>query len=95
MTSEENRKLYNLYKNELETIYDHIANGIRIKSKCEWYDHGENFGNLILKKDNLILKKKKYPITEKYPKASKHLMKHFLNETSQKLMSKNNDSLIL
>ena len=39
-TSEENRKLYNHYKNELETIYDHIANGIRIRSKCGWYEHG-------------------------------------------------------
>ena len=34
-TSEENRKLYNHYKNESETIYDHIADGIRIRSKCE------------------------------------------------------------
>ena len=39
-TSEENRKLYNHYKNKLETIYDHIANGIRIRSKCGWYEHG-------------------------------------------------------
>ena len=33
------------------------------------------------KSGNLLLKKKKYP------KTSKHSMKHFLNETSQKLMS--------
>ena len=26
LTSEENRKLYDHYKNELKTIYDHIAN---------------------------------------------------------------------
>ena len=36
-TSEENRKLYNHYKNNLETIYDYIADGIKIRSKCEWY----------------------------------------------------------
>ena len=41
LSSEENRKLYNHYKNELETIYDHIADGIKIKRKCEWYEHGE------------------------------------------------------
>ena len=41
LTSEENRKLYNHYKNELETIYDHMANGIKIWNKCEWYEHGE------------------------------------------------------
>ena len=40
LTSEENRKLYNHYKNELETIHDHIANDIRIRSKCEWHEHG-------------------------------------------------------
>ena len=38
---EENRKLYNHYKNELKTIYDHIAEGIKLRSKCEWYEHGE------------------------------------------------------
>ena len=34
MTSEENRKLYSHYKNELKTIYDDIADDIRIKSNC-------------------------------------------------------------
>ena len=43
---------------------------------------------------NLLLKKKKKPITKKYPKTSKHSIKH-LNELSPKLMSKNSDSLIL
>ena len=32
---------YNSIKNELEAIYDHIAEGIRIRSKCDWYEHGE------------------------------------------------------
>ena len=32
---------YNSIKNELDTIYDHIAEGIRIRSKCYWYEHGE------------------------------------------------------
>ena len=41
LTPEENRKLYNHYENELETIYDHIADGIKISSKCEWYEHDE------------------------------------------------------
>ena len=34
---------YNSIKNELEAIYDYIAEGIRIRSKCDWYEHGENF----------------------------------------------------
>ena len=33
-TLEQNRKLYSQIKNKLETIYDHIADGIRIKGKC-------------------------------------------------------------
>ena len=48
LTSEENRKLYNHYKNELETIYDHIADGIGIRSKCEWYEHGEKSTKFFL-----------------------------------------------
>ena len=47
LTSEENRKLYNHYKNELQTIYDHNDDGIRISSKCEWYEHGENFAKFF------------------------------------------------
>ena len=48
LTSEENRKLYTHYKNELETIYDHILDGIRIRSKCEWYEHGEKSTKFFL-----------------------------------------------
>ena len=29
LTSDENRKFYNHYKNERETIYDHIAEGLK------------------------------------------------------------------
>ena len=36
LISEESRKRYSHYKNELETIDDHISDGIRIRSKCEW-----------------------------------------------------------
>ena len=73
LTSEENRKLYSDYKNELETIYDPIADGIRIRSKCKWYEHGEKSTKFFLDLEK----------------------KQSLNKTSQKLMSKNNDSFIL
>ena len=39
---------YNSIKNELDAIYDHIAKGIRIRSKCEWYEHGEKSTNILL-----------------------------------------------
>ena len=42
LNSEEKRKLYNDCKNDLETIYDFIADGIKIRSKCEWYDIGRS-----------------------------------------------------
>ena len=32
---------YDSVKNELDEIYDHIAEGTRIRSKCDWYEHGE------------------------------------------------------
>ena len=48
LTSEENRKLQNHYKNKLEIIYDHISDGIRIRSKCEWYEHGEKSTKFFL-----------------------------------------------
>ena len=44
----ENGKFYSHYRNELETIYDHIAEGIRIRSKCEWYEHGEKSTKFFL-----------------------------------------------
>ena len=45
---EESGKLYNHYKNELEIIYDHIADGIGIRSNCEWYEHGEKSTKFFL-----------------------------------------------
>ena len=32
---------YGSIKNESDAIYNHIAEGIRIRSKCNWYEHGE------------------------------------------------------
>ena len=28
------------YKNQLEEIYDDIAEGIKVRSKCQWYEKG-------------------------------------------------------
>ena len=48
---------YNSVKNELDGTYYHIAEGIRIRSKCDWYEHGEKstkyFFNLERHKGNL------------------------------------------
>ena len=38
---------YNSIKNELDLIYDHVAEDIRIRSKCDWYKHGEKSTKLF------------------------------------------------
>ena len=49
---------YNSIKNELDAIYDHIAEGKRIRSKCDWYEHGEK-SNLKFRKTMRRAKYKK------------------------------------
>ena len=39
---------YNSIKNELEAIYDHISEGIRIRSKCDWYEYGKKSTKFFL-----------------------------------------------
>ena len=53
---------YYKYKNELESIYDFIAEGIILRSKASWYEHGEKSYKYFL---NL----------EKRNKAKSHLRK--------------------
>ena len=48
LTSEENRKLYSHYKNDLGTIYDHVTDVIKVKSEYEWYEYGEKPIKLFL-----------------------------------------------
>ena len=35
-------------KNQREKIYDDIAKGIKVRSKCQWYEKGEKSTNFIL-----------------------------------------------
>ena len=44
---EDNLSKYNRIKNELDVIYDHITEGMRIRSKCNWYEHGEKSKHLF------------------------------------------------
>ena len=39
---------YNSIKIQLDAIYDHIAEGIRIKSKYDWYEHGKKSTKFLL-----------------------------------------------
>ena len=35
-------------RNKLNKIYEQKINGIRIRSKCDWYEHGEKSSKLFL-----------------------------------------------
>ena len=52
----DNLRKYESLKNDLELIYDHIAEGVRLRSKCDWYEQGEKstkfFLNLEKQRDN-------------------------------------------
>ena len=48
LDKDENLQIYNDYKTELENIYEHIAEGIRIRSKCQWYEEGEKSTKFFL-----------------------------------------------
>ena len=41
LNTEDNIQSYNIYKKELDSVYDHITEGIRIRSKCDWCEHDE------------------------------------------------------
>ena len=55
--SEEKFDEYEKTKNELEKIYDNIAEGVKIRSKCSWYQYGEKSTKFFysLKKKNALL----------------------------------------
>ena len=40
LESSDNLRKYESLKSGLELIYDHIAAGVRIRSKCLWYEEG-------------------------------------------------------
>ena len=44
---EDSLSKYNSIRNELDEIYDHIVEGTRIRSKCEWYEHGKKSTNFF------------------------------------------------
>ena len=56
LNTEDNIHRYNRYQEELDSIYDHITERIKIRSKCEWYERGEKstkfFLNLEEKRGN-------------------------------------------
>ena len=47
-SSEELLQEYHKCKNDLDTIYDYITEGIILRSKVNWYEHGEKSSRYFL-----------------------------------------------
>ena len=45
---DDNLSKYNASTNELDAIHDHITEGIRIRSKCNWYEHSKKSTKFFL-----------------------------------------------
>ena len=48
LESSENLTKYGSLKNDLESIYEHIAEGVRLRSKCDWYEQGKKSTKFFL-----------------------------------------------
>ena len=48
LESSDNLRKYKSLKNNLELIYGHIAEGVRIRSKCNWYEQGKKSTKFFL-----------------------------------------------
>ena len=48
LNCDEKLEQYGIYKNELNDIYNDISNGIKIRSKCDWYKFGEKSNTFLL-----------------------------------------------
>ena len=66
-SSEELLEEYHTYKNELESIHNYITEGIILRSRVDWYEHGEKSPKYFL---NL----------EKRNKAKSHIRKIVIND---------------
>ena len=57
LDSSEKQKEYNLCKEELNSIYDSICEGIIVRSRCNWYEEGEKSSKYFLN-----LEKKRFTV---------------------------------
>ena len=76
---EDNLSKYDSVKNELDEIYDHIAEGIRIRSKCDCYEHGEKWTIFFLnleKQRGSQNTTKKLVIDDKEITEQTHILEH-------------------
>ena len=48
LSDDEAKELYNACRAEIKEIYGEISNGIKIRSKCNWYKFGEKSNKFFL-----------------------------------------------
>ena len=48
LSNDETKEQYNAYRGEINEIYNEISNGIKIRSKCDWYEFGEKSNKFFL-----------------------------------------------
>ena len=48
LSNDEAKGQYNAYRGEIIEIRDEISKGIKIRSRCEWYEFGEKSNNIFL-----------------------------------------------
>ena len=40
LSNDEAKEQHNVYRGEINEIYNEISNGVKIRSKCDWYEFG-------------------------------------------------------
>ena len=97
LNCDENLEQYGIYKNELNDIYNDISNGIKIRSKCDWYEFGETSNKFFLNlKANCatqsVIRKvisKEQEITE-ISKINNHILQFYQNLFKEKQSTSEN-----
>ena len=91
---EDNFSKYDSAKNELDKIYDHIPEGTRIRSKCDWHEHGKNSTKFFLnleKQRGFQNTTKKLVVDDKEITEQTHILEHIreIYDSFQNMGTKN------
>ena len=98
LENSDNLRKYERLKNDLELIYDHVAEGVRLRSKCDWYEQGEKsakfFLNLEKQRDNQS-RIRKLIVNEKEINNETEILKNFSMRPFFKILPKRIALMIL
>ena len=80
--AKKNIEEHHQYKADLDEIYDNIAEGIKIRSKCQWYEESEKSTKYFL---NLEIKQAEKSTTRRLVADKNDLVKH--NDINNEIFS--------